>query len=291
MHLIDAHVYVFRAYHSLPPLEAPDGTPTGAAYGFAGMLLRYLAEEAPTHLGVAFDHALTSFRNALEPGYKEGRTEPPAELEPQFALCEELVRALGVAAWSVPDFEADDVIATLALRLADHGARVRVVTSDKDLAQLVREDGRIVWHDFARGRTLDAAGVRERFGVAPQQIPDYLGLVGDAVDNLPGVPGVGPRTASALLARFGTIEAIPADPEQWRQLPVRGAARLAERIETHRERALRTRALATLRRDVPGLCARLDTLRWRGARRAEIESLFGRLGWEGIATRIPRWDS
>jgi 5'-3' exonuclease len=291
VHLIDGHVYVFRAFHSLPPLQAPDGTPTGAAYGFAGMLLRYLAEEAPTHVGVAFDHALTSFRNALEPGYKLGRTEPPEELEPQFALCEELVRALGVAAWSVPDFEADDVIATLATRLASRGARVRVVTSDKDLVQLVREDGRILWHDFARGRTLDAAGVRERFGVAPEQIPDYLGLVGDAVDNLPGVPGVGPRTASALLARFGTIEAIPADPEKWKGLPVRGAARLAERIDAHRERALRSRALATLRRDVPGLSASLSTLRWQGARRDAIEALFERVGWEGIATRIPKWDS
>lgn len=289
VHLIDGHVYVFRAYHSLPALEAPDGTPTGAAYGFAGMLLRFLGSETPTHVGVAFDHALVSFRNALEPGYKAGRTEPPEELEPQFAICEELAQALGLAAWSVPEFEADDVIASVATQLIGRGARVRVMTSDKDLTQLVREDGRIVWHDFARGRTLDARGVRERFGVAPEQIPDYLGLVGDAVDNLPGVPGVGPRTASALLGRFGRIEDIPADPERWKTLGVRGAARLAALVEAHRERALRTRALATLRRDVPGLSVGLGSLRWRGARRSKVEPLFERLGWEGIATRIPRW--
>ena len=164
-----------------------------------------------------------------------------------------------------------------------------ILTSDKDLAQLVREDGRVVLFDLARGETRDADAVRERFGVDPAQIPDWLGLVGDAVDNLPGVPGVGPVGAAAALRAFGRIESIPADPERWKPLGVRGAARLAARIETHRERALRTRELATVVRDVPGVRADLRRLRWRGARRSRVEPLFERLGWGRIATRIPRW--
>ena len=276
---------MFRAFHSLPPMRTPDGTPCGAAYGFAGMLVRWLGEVAPARAACVFDHEMTSFRNALEPGYKAGRTEAPAELEPQFALCRELAQALGLAVLSAAGFEADDVIAALAEReLAAHESVV-VVSADKDLAQLVREDGRLVVLDFARERTLDADGVRARFGVAPAQIPDWLGLVGDAVDNLPGVPGIGPRTAAALLAAFGRIEAIPADAEAWRAAGIRGAGRLAPSVERHRERALRTRELATLRRDVPGLP---QELRWRGSDPAQIAALCARLGWRGFAERALR---
>ncbi len=289
VHLIDAHVWIFRAWHALPPMFAPDGTPTGAAYGFAGSMLRFLSEVRPTHLAAAFDFALTSFRNELEPAYKAGRTEPPPELEPQFELCVDVARALGVPALLAQGFEADDVIGTLATRLHARGARVVVVSSDKDLAQLVSEDGRIVWNDFARGETIDAEGVRRRFGVPPARIPDWLGLVGDAVDNLPGVPGVGPRRAAALLEAFGSIEAVPADPADWARTGLRGAARLAALVEKHRARAFRTRALATLRRDVPGLPRAPERLAWRGAERRRVEPLFERLGWTRIAGRIPRW--
>jgi len=266
-------------------MRAPDGTPCGAAYGFAGMLVRWLGEAAPPRAACVFDHEMTSFRNALEPGYKAGRTEAPAELEPQFALCRDVAEALGLAAVSAPGFEADDVIAALAEWALSAGEQVVVVSADKDLAQLVRDDGRVVVLDFARGRRLDAAGVRERFGVAPAQIPDWLGLVGDAVDNLPGVPGVGPRTAAALLAAFGRIEAIPADPELWRAAGIRGAARLAPIVGRHRDRALKTRELATLRCDVPGLA---HELRWRGPDPARLVALCQRLGWRGLAERALR---
>jgi 5'-3' exonuclease len=288
VHLIDGSVYVFRAYHSLPPMRAPDGTPTHAAYGFANTLIRYLREQRPSHLAVAFDDSLESFRNALEPGYKANRGETPEDLEPQLALCPEVAQALGIAAYSCPDFEADDVIATLAARLLRRGADVRIVTSDKDLAQLVREDGRVVLHDLARDATLDADGVRAKFGVDPERIPDWLGLVGDAVDNLPGVPGVGPKSAAAAIGAFGRIESIPADAEAWCGVAVRGAAALAARIDAHRARALRTRELATLRRDVPGLEPSLRDLVFRGAHAQRVETLFARLGWEKIATRVPR---
>ena len=289
MHLIDGPVYVFRAYHSLPPMSAPDGTSTNAAYGFANTLLKYLAVAKVTHAAVAFDFSEKSFRNAIEPGYKAQRGEPPADLAPQFDLCMQLTRALGLEVFAEPDFEADDLIATLTERLLAQRASAVIVTTDKDLAQLVREDGRVTVYDLARDELRDADAVRTRFGVDPEQIPDYLGLVGDAVDNLPGVPGVGPKSAAAALRRFGRIEGIPADASAWSGAGVRGAASVAARIEAHRERALRTRELATLRRDVPGLAAELADLAWRGADRAAVETLFARLGWGKIATRITRW--
>ena len=289
VHLIDGHVWIFRAWFVLPSRRAPDGAETGAAYGFASSLVKYLREHEPSHVAVCFDHAMTSFRNALEPGYKADRGEPPPELEAQFGLCREASAALGVASFEAPDFEADDVIATLADRLVQQGASVRVVSVDKDLAQLVTEDGRVVLYDDAKDVTLDAKGVREKFGVDPGQIPDFLGLVGDAVDGLPGVPGVGPKTAAAVLDAFETLDRIPPHGARWEGLALRGAARAAGRIREHRERALRTRELATVRRDVPGVRADLARLAWRGARLDAVQTLFGRLGWERITTRVPRW--
>ena len=289
VHLIDGHVWIFRSWFSMPSRTAPDGRETGAAYGFTSSLIKYLREHEPSHVGMCFDHAMTSFRNAIEPGYKADRGEPEPALAAQFALCREAAEALGVAVYEAPDFEADDVIATLADRLVPGGASVRVVTVDKDLAQLVTEDGRVVLYDNAKDATFDSRGVREKFGVDPGQIPDYLGLVGDAVDCLPGVPGVGAKSAAAVLDAFETLDRIPPPGEPWSAVRVRGAARLAERIQTHRDRALRTRELATVRRDVPGVRSDLRTLAWRGAHPELVQTLFRRLGWERITTRVPRW--
>lgn len=286
VHLLDAHVYVFRAYFSMPPMHAPDGTPVHAAHGFAAALLRMIAELAPTHLACVFDHAMTSFRNALFPGYKEGRTEAPADLEPQFDICEDVARALGLPVLTTPDFEADDVIAAATESVLAADADVVVVTTDKDLAQLVREDGRVVLLDFAKGSRCDADGVRTRFGVSPAQIPDYLALVGDAVDKLPGVPGIGPKTAAQLLVAFGALDAIPVASDAWRALGVRGADSLAARFATSREQALRIRELATVRRDAPWTVHDLEALAWRGPDRELAAELFGRLGWKGLAKRV-----
>ena len=289
VHVFDASVYVFRAYYSLPEMRAPDGSHTHAAYGFANTLLKYLGEERPTHVAITFDHSMESFRNEIDSEYKAQRGEPPEDLEGQFPICREIARALGLATFEREDYEADDLVATLARRLAKRGTRVRIVSTDKDLAQLVREDGRVVLYDLARERTLDADGVRVKFGVDPAQIPDYLGLVGDVVDNLPGVPGVGAVSAAAALGAFGRIEDIPAEAEAWSGVRVRGAARLAERIGSHRQRALLTRELATLVDDVPGVRVDLRQLAWRGADRARFEGLCEELGWGRIATRVPRW--
>jgi 5'-3' exonuclease len=290
VYLIDAPVYVFRAWVTLPAMPAPDGTPTGAAYGYANTLLRFLRERAPTHVAACFDHAITSFRNELFPAYKSSRgDEVPPDLAPQFAFCMEASRALGIPALEAERYEADDVIATLAERAARAGLHAEIVSADKDLTQLVREDGSARFHDLAKGVTLDAAGVREKFGVAPAQIPDYLALLGDKVDDLPGVPGFGTKSAAAALAAFGSLDALPVDAAGWAGVAVRGAEKLAASFRAHREQALRVRALATLVRDVPGFAARIEDTAWRGADRAAFTALCARLGWGRIAERVPKW--
>lgn len=286
VHLVDAYVYVFRSYYSMPPMQAPDGTPVQAAHGFAATLLRMLGELAPTHFACAFDFAMTSFRNDLFAGYKAGRTEAPADLEPQFEICEEVARALGIPGLSAEGFEADDMIATAVDAVLEAQGAVVVVSADKDLTQLVREDGRVAMLDFARAKRFDADAVRERFGVAPTQIPDYLALVGDAVDNLPGVPGIGPRTAAQLLLAFGSLEGIPVAGDAWRGAGIRGGAGLVDRFVASRERALQVRELARLRRDAPGAALPIDAFAWRGPDRALAADLFGRLGWNGLSRRV-----
>ena len=289
VHLFDGHVYIFRAYYSLPPMRTPDGMPCNAAYGFANTLIRYAAEEDPSHAAVCFDAAMTSFRNALEPTYKAQRGEPPDDLEPQFDLCHEIAVALGFSTWEIDDYEADDLIGTICDEVLRRRGSARVLTTDKDLCQLVREDGRIVVHDLAKEQTFDADGVRAKFGVSPAQIPDFLGLVGDTIDNLPGVPGVGAKSAAAVLSVFDSIDVVPADVESWGAVSVRGAKRLSEKIAEHRDRALKTKELATVLRAVPGVKPRLGELAYRGADRERVEELFERLGWNRIRDRIPKW--
>jgi len=291
VHLFDGHVYIFRAYHSLPPMTAADGIPCNAAYGFANTLIRYASEEDPSHVGVCFDASMTSFRNEIEPAYKAQRGEPPDDLEPQFDLCREISIALGFATYEVDDYEADDLLATICAEVVRRKGTARVLTTDKDLCQLVREDGKVVVHDLAKNLTFDADGVRAKFGVSPAQIPDYLGLVGDTIDNLPGVPGVGAKSAAAVLQAFNTIESIPDDFEQWTAVEARGARRLAERIAEYRVRALKTKELATVVHRVPGMKVGLSELAYRGADRTRTKELFDRLGWNRIFDRIPKWQS
>ena len=291
VHLFDGHVYIFRAYHSLPPMTASDGTPCNAAYGFANTLIRYVSEEDPSHVGVCFDAAMTSFRNEIEPEYKAQRGETPDDLEPQFDLCHEISIALGFATYEVDDYEADDLLGAISDEVIRRRGRARVLTTDKDLCQLVREDGRVVVHDLAKEKTFDADGVREKFGVSPAQIPDYLGLVGDTIDNLPGVPGIGAKSAAAVLQAFESIEAVPEDFAKWDGVTARGAKRMAQRIAEHRERALKTKDLATVLRQVPGVKPGLTDLAYRGADRPRTEELFERLGWNRIFDRIPKWQS
>ena len=271
VHLVDGTYELFRAHFGAPPAAGAGGREVGATRGLLRSLRALLREEGVTHVAVAFDHVIESFRNRIFPGYKTA-AGVPEELLAQFPLAEEAARALGLVVWPMVEFEADDALATAAARFAEvpEVERVLVCTPDKDLAQCVRGT-RVVGFDRMRRRLLDEEAVRARFGVAPSSIPDWLALVGDSADGIPGVPRWGERSASAVLARFGRLESIPNSEDGW-DVSVRGAARLAESLRAHREQALLYRTLATLRTDVP-LAEGLDDLRWRGPRRDALESL------------------
>jgi DNA polymerase-1 len=286
VYLLDAHYQIFRAYHSVPDLRAPDGSPVGALRGYAATLIKFLRERSPTHVAVAFDHALTSFRNELYPAYKAGRTEAPEDLEPQFALCAEVTRALGIPLFELEDFEADDVIATLTRQLVEDGADVMIVTCDKDLGALV--SNRVWLLDLATGERSGPEEIEARMGVPPELVADYLALVGDATDNIPGVRGIGARTASILLRQLGSIESVPRDPVLWEELGIRGAKRIAQCLEEGRDRLELSRELVRLQANLP-IEAKISDVRYEGAHRAQLEGLFGRLGINVMLERVPRW--
>ena len=251
IYLVDASPYIFRAFFSVPSkVKTPDGKPKNAFHGFSGFLLKLIADEGVSHLAMTFDRSLTtSFRNELYPDYKAQRELPPVDLEAQLGWCESLVSALGIAAFSDERYEADDLIATLCAPLAEAGHEVVVVSSDKDLAQLVGP--RVSLFDFARGERYGVDEVVEKFGVRPEQIADYLGLAGDSVDNIPGVAGVGKKTAVALLQHFDDLDAIYQNLDTVAGLSIRGAKSLAKRLAEHEETALLSKRLATLAFDAP----------------------------------------
>lgn len=277
LHLVDGTFELFRAHYApRPSRTAPDGQDVKATVGVAASLLRLIddPDERATHLAVAFDNPVESFRNRLFDGYKTGEGMDPA-LAAQFDLVEEVTAALGIVVWSMDGYEADDALATAARRWRDDVDQVRILTPDKDLGQCV-VGTRVVQVDRIRRRIIDEDGVRERNGVAPASIPDWLALVGDTADGIPGVPGFGAKTAATLLSHYGTVDAIPAEPSRW-AVRVRGAARLADALNAMREEARLYRRLAVLAEDVP-LAESLADLRWQGADRAAVEAVSARLG-------------
>jgi DNA polymerase-1 len=286
--LVDASPYIFRAHFSLPAsVRSPQGVRTGAVYGFASFLLKLIAAERPSHLAVTFDRNLTgSFRNDFYPAYKSQRAAPPEELVAQLASCEEVAAALGAATFIDDRYEADDLIATLVAGLGRRGHGALVVTSDKDLAQLVSEN--VTLYDFAKEMRYTPLLVVERFGVRPDQIVDLLALAGDPVDNIPGVPGIGRKTAAELLAFFGHLESLYERLDEVRGPRWRGGKTLWGRLAAHRESAFLSRRLATLAGDVPA--ARkvgLAQLAYRGPDTEAVDALFARLGFKGIRERVP----
>lgn len=284
LYLVDASPYIFRAHFSVPAtIQTPDGRPAAASYGFATFMLRLLAEEKPSHLAMAFDRNLMgSFRNDDFPAYKQQRTPPPPEIEEQIDTCLAISRALGAASFIDDRYEADDIIATL---LARHPERPAViVTSDKDLAQLVNDH--VTLYDLAKATRYDSDAVREKFGVRPDQIPDYLGLAGDAVDNIPGVKGIGAKSAADLLVRFDHLEDLYANLDKVPWLPLRGAKSIHAKLAEQKEMAFLSRRLATVARDAPGLPTDLDALAYRGADTAAAEALFERLGFSSMRERV-----
>jgi 5'-3' exonuclease len=284
VHLVDGTYELFRYF--LAPGAAFDDAPPElrAVRGVVGSILGML-EGGATHLGVATDHVIESFRNELWPGYKTGEGMDPA-LVAQFEPLEEALRALGVVVWAMVDFEADDALAAAAA-VAAADARVEQVvicTPDKDLAQCVHGT-RVVQLDRRTRQVRDEAGVRQKFGVSPASIPDWLALVGDSADGFPGLPGWGATSAAAVLARYGHLEDIPPAPGDW-AVPVRGAARLAATLAEQRERALLFRRLAILRLDAP-IAADVDALRWTGPR-ADFREWAARLGAPALHERAAR---
>ena len=285
VHLVDALPYVFRAYFSLPSsLKAPDGTQINAIRGFATFLLQLIEQEQPTHAAVCFDGSLTtSFRNDIYPAYKSSRELPPPELEAQLDACFELAGALGFETWIDDRYEADDAIGALVHKLRPKGHKAVVITSDKDLAQLV-DDGVVLW-DFAKDVRYGPAEVKEKFGVRPDQIADYLGLAGDSVDDIPGVKGVGAKTAAALLESYANIDALYADLDGVAGLPIRGAKTLGKKLEADREAAFLSRTLATIADDAP-VRADLRRLRYKAPDLKALTPLCERLGLGFVLDRI-----
>ena len=282
LHLVDGTYELFRAHYSPGPSRtAADGRDVKASIGTLRQLTALLddADEAVTHLAVAFDNPIESFRNDLYEGYKDGSDVDEAILD-QFDLVEEGVRALGVTVWSMDEHEADDALGAAAVRFADEVDQVRIITADKDLGQVVA-GRRIVQVDRGRDREFDENGVLERLGVPPSAVVDHLALVGDSADGIPGVPGIGAKTSSVLLVRYGSIAAIPQDATEW-DVQVRGAARIAEALADHAQEVQLWRQLAALDLDLDLGCE-LEDLRWQGPDRAALRAWAARVGSQSLA--------
>ncbi|MGG6461152.1 5'-3' exonuclease H3TH domain-containing protein [Solilutibacter silvestris] len=251
LYLVDASMYVFRAWHSMPDeWHDDDGWPLNAVHGFARFLVELIEREKPRHVVVAFDEALDScFRNRLYPEYKANREPAPEELRRQFAHCKALSSALGLAVLAHTDYEADDLIGSALVQARAHNARGVIVSADKDLSQLLQDDDE--QFDFARGLRWSEAGVKAKHGVQAHQIADYLALCGDAVDNIPGVPGIGQKTAAVLISHFGSLDALLARVDEVPFLRQRGSARAAASLREHREKVLMYRELTTIAVDAP----------------------------------------
>jgi 5'-3' exonuclease len=286
VYLVDASIYVFRAWFSLPDsITDAAGRPANAVYGWANFLIALLESARPAYIACAFDESLTtSFRNDFYPRYKANREEAPEELKAQFRLCREVARALGVAEYAHSRFEADDIIGTLAHRLRPKGLRMVFVTGDKDLAQLVRPGD--TWWNYARETRMDYAQVGTHFGVPPELVPDLLALAGDAVDNIPGVPGVGMKTAARLVAERGGVDRLLRDVGAVAGMDMRGAARVSALLRTHADQIRMARRLTAISTRAP-VRVDLRRLRWKGADAARCRELFERL--DPGAARRERW--
>ena len=284
VHLVDGTYELFRHHFAVPSHLDDDGVEVAAVRGVLGSVLMML-EQGATHVGVATDHVIESFRNDLWGGYKSSEGVPP-ELLTQFPLLEDGLRALGVTVWPMVDLEADDAMASAAsvARADARVERVLICTPDKDLGQCV-EDPIVVQMDRRRdGKLIDEAGVRERFGVPPASIPDYLALVGDSADGFPGLPGWGAKSTAIVLSRYGHLDAIPDDARDW-DIEVRGAAKLASTLAAARPAAELFLDLATLRTDAD--VGGVDDWEWRGPT-AELEPWAKRLGADNLVARADR---
>jgi len=293
LHLVDATYELFRAHYApRPPVMGKNGRNLSGVAGLTEQLLFLLREEGATHVGCATDHVIESFRNDLFRGYKSS-FGMPRDLLDQFPIAEDAIRALGIVCWPMVEFEADDAIAAACARFAADPAvdQVLICTPDKDMAQLV-DDARVVLLDRRRRITYDEPAVLVKWGVPPSAIPDWLALVGDSSDGYPGLPGWGAKSAAAVLARYGSLEAIPAKASAWDVKSLRGAPVLAATLRERWDEVLLYRSLARLRTADDGVeipQQHVDELRWAGTPRPGWEAFCASLGLDQFAGRPHRW--
>lgn len=275
-YLVDASLYVFRAWHSIPSdFTDVDGHPVNAVHGFTRFLLDLLERATPSHVAVCFDESLTSsFRNAIYPAYKANRELPPEELVRQFAYCREVARALGLTVLTDTQFEADDLIGSAVHALGKQDCGAIIVSADKDFGQLVGD--RVEQWDFSRDQRWNAHGIKQRLGVHPHQVADFLALMGDAIDNIPGIPGIGAKTAAVLLSHFETLEALLERREEVAYLRMRGAAGIARKLHEHADMVRLSRQLTGIALDAPVPRAVSEYAR-KAPADAQINALFERL--------------
>jgi 5'-3' exonuclease len=287
VHLVDGTYELFRQYFGAPSAMSYQGREVGAVRSLLRSYLALLREQA-SHVGVAYDHVIESFRNKLFDGYKTGEGIP-AELWDQFSLAEEGTEALGLVTWRMVEFEADDALATAAARWRSHEdvEQVVIATPDKDLGQCVRED-KVVLLDRRQKLVLNEDAIKEKFGVFPVSIPDWLALVGDSADGIPGLPRWGAKSSAIILNRYETIEKIPKDPEKW-DVKIRGQKGLAKTLQEQAAQARLYKSLTTLRLDVP-LAESLEDLEWRGADREKLAAFCERTGDSRLMERVHKWN-
>ena len=278
LYLIDGSGFVFRAFHALPPLTRPDGTPVNAVLGFTNMLWKILRETDADHAAVIFDTARLTFRNDIYEPYKANRGETPEELIPQFPLVREAAGAFNLASIELEGFEADDLIAAYADAARAQGARVTIVSADKDLMQLVEGDT-VIMYDYFKNREIGPEQVQERFGVGPERVIDVQALAGDSTDNVPGVPGIGVKTAAQLINDYGDLDRLLARAEEIKQPKRR------QNLIEHAEMARVSRDLVTLRRDAP-LPMPLEALARRQPEPGALRAFFQENGFRSIAARL-----
>jgi len=287
VYLIDASIYIFRAWFSYPDdITDSNGHVVNAVHGYADFLTRLLKQLNPAHIACAFDGSLaTSYRNEIYPAYKANRDPAPAELKYQFELCRQFTRAVGISEYSSDRFEADDILATMAEMMRLEGHPVTVITSDKDLTQLLSHQ-QDRWWDYARDNLLDHDGVEKKFGVKPSQIADLLALAGDAVDNIPGIPGIGPKTAAGLLQKYETLDGIYQHVDEVDACGLRGAARIKNLLVEHEDAVRLAKKLTVVADQVPLDCTP-SCLRWQGVDDTLLEEISGEVGFSSY--RRKQW--
>ena len=281
--LIDGSAYIFRAFFAIPPLSNAAGLPTNAIFGFTNILLKFLKQYQPHYVAVALDAGRVTFRNEMFADYKGNRPEAPADLIPQFPYFRKVLDALNLPLLELPGYEADDIIATLCEKLANQGCELVVVSSDKDLMQLATNGIKLL--DSAKDRWIGKDEVREKFGVSPEQVIEVMGLMGDAVDNIPGVKGIGEKTAGALIQQFQTLENLFEHLDDVEQMKMRGAKRIRQILEDGKDKAFLSRDLATVKRDVP-IDIALPELQFTGFNLEKVRTLFTELEFTNLIKLI-----